>query len=746
MKLKLKTLITIFILTAVLFQACDRGENTVITIKGDKWHINGKITNPGSQAEGLLMNARMVNSSFEDRGDKIPDEFAGFDSDANTKEFISKIPDYTGAGVNAFTISLQGGSPGYEGAVNSAFNADGSLRPDYMTRISDIIEAVDASDAAVILTCFYQRQHSNTSSLENREAMLNAVRNTALWIKEKGYRNVLLEISNEYLHNGFLKWNDGTWLVSTKGQLELIAEARKTNRRLLVSTSGMGDGRQEDSLARGVDYITVHFNTTPLGKYAERITALKGYAKPIICNEDDKLGKVGAAALFESVLSGCGWGYMNNPVNQTIPFIFEGTQDDIPVYAMMKKVTSPYQAESESWSSGKIYYPPSDEAGGWRTLTDTRKILKTTGIDKQVLDSAFEFVRTTTRNGGLLVLRHGWLVYENYFGKGQREAAPNLASCGKSFTSVAAGIAMSEHPELFPDGLDQKVFTSEYFPGFVFPLPDTAMAEIKIGQLLSFSAGIRGNNPVYVNGERSSIDPVGPDGWYAMTDSFALGLKSGVISGKPFTTTTLWCEPGGGYSYATASIHIVSIMVRHLSGMELEDYLRSRLAIPMGWSRWGFGYRNQPLVDHTPGGGGIALRGTDMLRFGWLLLNKGRWEDRQLIPETYVENATRATIYNPHFPYSFQFNVNSGEEEKNIPADAFWKTGSGGHCLYVVPSLDLVIWKLGGRDGQYGSSDTGLPQPEPAEGSLPPTEKVSSTPDGSEYTRLLEIVIRSIKE
>ena len=42
------------------------------------------------------------------------------------------------------------------------------------------------------------------------------------------------------------------------------------------------------------------------------------------------------------------------------------------------------------------------------------------------------------------------------------------------------------------------------------------------------------------------------------------------------------------------------------------------------------------------------------------------------------------------------------------PRDAFWKSGSGAHMLYVVPSLDLVVWKLAGRDGQYGQADTGV--------------------------------------
>ena len=397
---------------------------------------------------------------------------------------------------------------------------------------------------------------------------------------------------------------------------------------------------------------------------------------------------------------------------------------------------------SGSSGSKNTYFPPSDSLGGWRSLTDAKKIMRKTGIDKAKLDEAFDYVRTTTRNGGLLVVRHGWLVYENYFGKGQRDAAPNLASCGKSFTSISVGILMSERPELFPEGLDQKIFTPEYLPEMAFPLADPRMADIKLGQLLAFSAGIRGNNPVYVKGKASTIDPVGPDGWYSVVDSNALGKTDGDMNGTPFTTKTLWCEPGGGYSYATASIHIASIILRHITGIELEEYIESHLAKPMGWGMWGYGYRYQPLVNHTPGGGGIALRGTDMLRFCYMLLHKGKWGNDQIVPEGYIQKATNASPYNPHFPYSLQFNVNTNGEESTLPKDAFWKGGSGGHCLYVVPSLDLVVWKLGGRDGQYGTNDTALPEPEPKEGIYGPTEKITAT--GNMNERTLELVINSI--
>lgn len=389
------------------------------------------------------------------------------------------------------------------------------------------------------------------------------------------------------------------------------------------------------------------------------------------------------------------------------------------------------------------YFPEPDSLGGWRSLTDAKKIEKQTGIDIKKLDSAFNFIRGTTRNGGLLVLRNGWLVYENYFGKGERNANPNLASCGKSFTSMSIGIFLNEHPELFPDGLDQKIFNEKYLPAKAFPLPDKRMEDIKLGQLLAFSAGIRGNNPVYINGVRSSIDTVGPDGWFSVVDDYALGIRDSLMNGKPFTTKTLWCEPGGGYSYATASIHIASIMLRQLSGMELDAYIQSHIAEPLGWGRWGYGYRGIKLVTHTPGGGGIALHSTDMLRFGYLLLNEGRWGDKQIIPQDYVKKATSASPYNPHFPYSFQFDVNTNGEISTIPRDAFWKTGSGGHCLFVVPSLGLVVWKLGGRDGQY--NEVGFPRTEEERtvNKFGPTEKLIPL-DGTEYTKTLELVISSI--
>jgi CubicO group peptidase (beta-lactamase class C family) len=247
--------------------------------------------------------------------------------------------------------------------------------------------------------------------------------------------------------------------------------------------------------------------------------------------------------------------------------------------------------------------------------------------------------------------------------------------------------------------------------------------------------------PSYVQSKAVTIDPSGPDGWPACVDEMALGKADGERN-----TKTLWTKPGGGYSYATSSIHLVSMMIRHLAGMELERFVDERLARPMGWGRWGWRYRRAEVM-HTCGGGGIAPRATDMARFGYLLLRGGRWGGRQIAPAEYVRHCSRLSRYNPHYPYSLQFEVNADGHVRGAPRDAFWKTGSGGHCLYVVPSLDLVIWKLGGRDEQYGAANTGLaPLPEskfPYDGSREGWAR--SVDDETAARRTLEMICTAVR-
>ncbi|MCC7408988.1 MAG: hypothetical protein IT442_13025 [Phycisphaeraceae bacterium] len=311
---------------------------TLVTMHGTRWLINGRATCSGSPAEGLLPNVRMVNSVFEDRGPAAVNLPAGFDPRKNTRAFVAAIPRYVASGVRAFTLSLQGGAPGYEGAINSAYGPDGSLLDGYMARVLAAVQACDVAGAVVILSCFYQRQRQ---ALTGRTSLLAAVRNTAAWVRDHGLTNVVLEISNELAHGGYRGWRDGDWLTSAQGQVELIELARKTAPSLLVSTSGMGDGMADATITRACDFLLIHLNNTALADYPDRITQAKTWGKPVICNEDDKIGPAGAAAARVCVAGGASWGFMHSRKNQNIPFEFDGPSDDPDVYAELARLTRP---------------------------------------------------------------------------------------------------------------------------------------------------------------------------------------------------------------------------------------------------------------------------------------------------------------------------------------------------------------------------------------------------------------------
>jgi hypothetical protein len=301
---------------------------TTVSISKTQWRINGQITYPDTPAEGLLMNVRMVNSTFEDR------KRTDFDSDENTSRFILKIPEYNSYGVRAFTLNLQGGFPGYEGAVNSAFKPNGELRTNYTNRIKRVIEACDKNGMVVILGLFYQRQDQ---ILRDEQAVKRGVVNAVNWVKENGLTNVAIEIANEYDHKGF----DHDIIRTAEGEVELIRLAKKTAPGLLVSASGLGHGRMNDLIAKEADFILIHFNGTKVEDIPARIKALKKYNKPIVCNEDDKVGVEGARALQACVENGCSWGFMHSKLNQYEPFEFNGYDDDQNVYDKFKQVTTP---------------------------------------------------------------------------------------------------------------------------------------------------------------------------------------------------------------------------------------------------------------------------------------------------------------------------------------------------------------------------------------------------------------------
>lgn len=298
---------------------------TTVEIRGDRFFLNGRPTYEGRayqghRVEGLLMNTRMVQGTFDDRNPETVSRWAypdtsKWDPERNTREFLAAMPQWKAHGCLAFTLNLQGGSPeGYSKLQpwhNSAFEADGTLRADYLDRLTRILDRADELGMVPILGYFYFGQDER---LKDEAAVLRGVDEATRWLLERGYRNVLVEINNEcnvrYDHP----------VLQPARVHELIRRVQRTERdgrRLLVSASYGGGAIPKENVVRSADFLLLHGNGVSdpkrIAEMVRQTRAVPGYRPaPILFNEDDHFDFDRPENNFLSALSEyCSWGYFD---------------------------------------------------------------------------------------------------------------------------------------------------------------------------------------------------------------------------------------------------------------------------------------------------------------------------------------------------------------------------------------------------------------------------------------------------
>ena len=298
---------------------------TIVTIQGDKFFINGEITYKGRQwnghsIEGLLMNSRMVQGIFDDLNLKTVDRWKypdthTWDADRNTNEFVNAMSEWHSKGLLAFTINLQGGSPlgyGNNGWINSAIDSKGELRPAYMNRLEKILTRADELRMVVILGIYYFGQDQ---FIENEAAIIKGVDNTIDWLFSKNYRNVLIEVNNEcdikaYDHD-VLKPDRIHELIGR------ITSKKNNSFRFLVGTSFAGGSIPTGNVVQSSDFILVHANgvndPAEITRMVKQIRAGKEYrSMPVLFNEDDHYDFDKPSNNFvEAVKAYASWGYFD---------------------------------------------------------------------------------------------------------------------------------------------------------------------------------------------------------------------------------------------------------------------------------------------------------------------------------------------------------------------------------------------------------------------------------------------------
>jgi hypothetical protein len=317
---------TTLFLISNFFELQAKTSKTNISIQGEHWFINGKPTYKGRTwqgfpVEGLLMNSRMVQGTFDDLNPetvadwKYPDT-QKWDPERNTREFIAAMPDWKKHGLLAITLNFQGGSPqGYskdQPWENNAFEPDGNLRSSYASRMEKIIHKADDLGMVVILGIFYFGQDQR---LKDEEAVKNAVNNVMDWLFANEFRNVLVEVNNEcnvkaYDHD-ILKPDRVHELI------ELVKSKTGKGYRYLAGTSYGGGSIPTENVVKASDFILLHGNgvTNParIGEMVRKTRETDGYRPmPIVFNEDDHFDFEKPVNNFtEAVKTYASWGYFD---------------------------------------------------------------------------------------------------------------------------------------------------------------------------------------------------------------------------------------------------------------------------------------------------------------------------------------------------------------------------------------------------------------------------------------------------
>jgi CubicO group peptidase (beta-lactamase class C family) len=162
-------------------------------------------------------------------------------------------------------------------------------------------------------------------------------------------------------------------------------------------------------------------------------------------------------------------------------------------------------------------------------------------------------------------------------------------------------------------------------------------------------------------------------------------------------------EPGTHYKYNDVRVNVLSLAALHVWRRPLPDVLREEIMDPIGASstwRW-YGYENSWIeidgrkVQSVSGGGhwggGMFISAYDMARFGYLFLRNGRWKDRQLVAEEWIEMARTPGVANTTYGFANWMLNTDRKLVPNGPATAVHFVGAGNNIVYIDWENDLVI-------------------------------------------------------
>lgn len=252
-----------------------------------------------------------------------------------------------------------------------------------------------------------------------------------------------------------------------------------------------------------------------------------------------------------------------------------------------------------------------------------------------------------------MLVRHGHVVAEAWWKPEAADKPHVLHSLSKSFCSTAVGLAVAEGKL----SIDDPVL--KFFPEEAPEKPSDKLKQMRVCDLLTMSTGHE-NEPKFTADES----------WV-----------------KTFLAHPVPHKPGAHFQYNSPATYMQSAIVQKVTGQTILDYLKPRLFDPLGIKNptW----MSSPQGVST-GGWGLMVCTEDIAKFGQLYLQKGKWNGQQLVPASWIEQATSKQVSNGSDPardwdqgYGFQF--------WRCRHGAYRGDGAFGQFCVVLPDQDAVI-------------------------------------------------------
>lgn len=280
----------------------------------------------------------------------------------------------------------------------------------------------------------------------------------------------------------------------------------------------------------------------------------------------------------------------------------------------------------------------------------------------------------------LIIIRNGAILVELYRYPNRPEIPHNVNSVTKSFISTAYGIALDRD---LVGGVDSKAL--DCFPEYAERETDPRKKRLTIADFLTMRTGQNWNENASANMENSFDVMIYSDNWI----DFILDIP-------------MMMDGGTAFDYNSGASHVISAILERATG-GTEAFTREALFEPIGIS----GYRWKKDPQGIPAGGyGLSLKSEDLARLGFLFLNDGAWDGRQIVSRRWVREATRARTkttgsFNSTWEYGYQWWIDPDRV-------SYSAQGYGGQYIFVVPKLDLVIVTTADIDYRRGAELMGM--------------------------------------